>query len=1182
MTMSNEMKYQYTRAIRFKLNNSLKTGFYHPPENKKIELNDLLSKMETVENDIKKLLFFDGKIQKKLEVKKNWLLLHHKNEFIFNTKSNRSKKYKLSEINLNANDENYFKNSLDILLEDWTHHTSTLADASNRPEESLIRKSEIANAIRSLLNKHILGYLIDLLNNLSSSNDYLLDGKRDELKDKLCSIIEYLQFSETEYLATQSSGIECARASFNYFTVNKKNKEYFDGQIEATQKEQAEDYAKTTDNKLSGIHGKNNIIFDFKTEQEKQWLNLYLKKNDIDTTKSIKLTKQQTVTLLANFKSDQKSIFYEVLKHSLSNLKNTIYTNKNEKLSIGVSNISYRSIMNLSDLNNQFSLFSLPSESLFCSLKNDKNKKSFFFGKNAHCKKYSEYCDTFKIIAMENGQLTSRISNLEKQRLESQRATYWSMVHKQGESVKLLLIPRAQIMDSRKYIDGLQQVQDGNLFVLQSLTMRALEKLCFAEESTFVNDMDDELKSLQKKVKETVTEPESSEINIAYDNFIRQKADEQNQSFTTVKDINKKNEKQKKAELRGKIRAEKLANKLMVKLGFYKELLRSQYALNRIDLKHFDLSACMKAKDLPGFELELEKACYKFINYKMSEQEYDKFIQDFDIQVFDVTSYDLEGRNKLSDPKSEDRKFTKIWKQFWNNESNSEYGTVRLNPELRINYREADYNLKQFFEKKVFPEKFKHRRLKEQYTVTLSFALQAGNIYEDLSFVKPEDQIDKINQFNSQFREKMSYNTAWKYGVDVGQIELATLCLTRKTSQFYSVNNEIYCKYEFPEIEIYKLKDLNHHENYDTKTETNKTRYAIKNISYFIDQVELFEKYTTATIDLSTAKLIKGKIIANGDLISYLKLQKLVAKKRIYEIFHRDQIDYQDTMFIKLSDLKYDRKGIEETPDELHVSVIFKEQENTSQKEGRTVFSFRKEWGSVKGYTPTDIENSLKEYLSDIQTLNKQRKADKHLGKDVRRENLHTPTFEQINNLRQALVANMVGIICHLQETYPGYIFLEDLKKASVDNQFEQNNSHIARKLEFSLYKKFQTFGMVPPHVKDIVALREVIRKEDAKFNSQFGIMIFINEENTSKTCPYCRKKSRKDNVKKMQGHTFDCNPENGSASCGFTTSSMKKEFQFLKSIDNPDSLAAFNIASKIDDKDLSIRLSLPVRHGKR
>lgn len=1144
------MTYQYTRAIRFKLNNPSKTGFYHPPENKKVDLNDLLSKTDSVKNDINDLLFFDGKIQKKLEVKKNWLLLHHKNEFIFYTKNNRSKKYKLSELNLNANDENYFKNRLGILLNDWTHYTSILADANNRPDESLIRKSEIANAVRSLLNKHILGYLIDLLNNLSSSNDYLLDGKCDELKNKLCSIREYLQFLETEYLASQSSGIECARASFNYFTVNKKNKEYFDNQIDEIQKEQAQNYGEIKDNKLSVIQ-RGDIIFDFKTEQEKQWLKLYLGKNDINDEK---LTKQQTVTLLANFKSDQKSIFHEVLGHSHSDAKNTIYTNNNRKLSIGTSNISYKSITQVSDLESQFSLFNLKGDKktfdkLLNPHKGNKNVKHFFCGQNPYFHLFKKYCSNFADVAKENGQLTSQIKNLEKQRLESQRATYWAMIYKKDESVKLLLIPRIQIMDSRKYIDSLKQAPNGNLFVLQSLTMRALEKLCFAEESTFVNDMDAELKSLQKKIKETVTEPTSHE---------------------------------KKAGSVDKIRAEKLANKLMEKLKFFKKVIMAQYTRDRIDLNHFDLSACQTAEDLNAFELELEKACYKFTTYKLSEQEYDKFIQDFDIQTFDITSYDLEGRNKSSAPESADRKFTKIWNQFWNNESNNEFGTVRLNPELRINYREADYNLKQFFEKKGFSKIFKHRRLQEQYTVTFSFALQAGNIYEDLSFVKPEDQIDKINKFNNQFREKMPYDSAWKYGIDVGQIELATLCLTRKTDQFYSANNEIFCKYEFPEIEIYKLKDLNHNENYDTKTETNKIRYAIKNISYFIDQVELFEKYTTATIDLSTAKLIKGKIVTNGDLISYLKLQKLVAKKRVYEIFHRDQIDYQDTMFIELSDLKYNHNGREKTPGELHVSVIFKEQENTNQKEGRTVFSFRKEWANLTGYTTADIENSLKIYLSDIQTLTKQRKSDKRLGKDVRQENLHTPTFEQINNLKQALVANMVGIICHLQETYPGYIFLEDLKKASIDNQFNQNNSHIARKLEFSLYKKLQSLGLVPPHIKDIVALREVIRKKDDKFNCQFGIMIFINEENTSKTCPYCRKKSRKDNVKKMQKHAFDCDPENDSASCGFTTCSTKKEFQFLKSIDNPDSLAAFNIASKIDDKDLLIRLSLPVRHGKR
>ncbi len=1153
MSVGEMNKYQYTRAIRFKLgeiNDSGQELLKKRKSGKEVDIKKLVEELGVIPGKLNGLLYFnkdlgDGKKEKKLfdrlEVKKNWLLLHHKSEFIAYSKSSRAKKYKLSKLILKDKDENYFSKQLENCLKDWEYFTEELKDYSERPEESQKRRSEIAYAIKSLLNKKIMGYLSELLENLSSGNQYLFDRKRDDLKIDLFKIKEELQFLEEKTLPSQSAGIELVRASFNYFTVNKKNKEYFDNEIEKVKQEKDKKFAYLDAYKLKKDEDQKSILFTFNTTQEKEWLDIYLEKNEIDKSK---LTIGETVTILANFKSDQKSILHEVLNHSFSKDQDKEYKTKNGALSIGDAEIVYKSAKDLNGLRNQFSLFNLNKSGEFDNLlklkKEKKSLKEFFWGNYALFKGYSNLCSKFREISQKNGQLTTRINNLEKQKFESQKGEYWSMLHKDVAQTRLLLIPISKIMDARKEVGSFNEAEEGNIFVLQSLTMRALEKLCFAEESSFIEEM--------KKIEN---------IN-KYGRNLKELYETQ-KKIKTMKTTGDNDSKDQKIE-----------EKRRKKLKFYKKIIQHQYTKDRIDL-NFDLSECLAAKDLKSFEQSLEKACYNFKSYNFSKEQLDEFIEKYSVLVFDITSFDLEERNKSSEPQSEFRTHTKIWHQFWSKKNNSEYGEVRLNPELRINYRKEDYELKHFFESKGFPESFKHRRLQEQFTVAFAFALQAGNIYEDLSFIKPEDQLSKINEFNKDFRKKMPYDSSWRYGIDVGQIELATLCLTRKTQETYSVNNKSINKYEFQKFDVYKLKNLEYTETYDTESEKDKIRYAVKNPSYFIDKEELFEHFATSTLDLSAAKLIKDKIVVNGDLISYLKLQKLVAKKRIYEIFHRDQKDFQDTFFIELSTRKYDRNGNKETSD-FHVSIIFQETNDKNTQDGRTLLSYKSEWENVIGYTPNDILESLEKYLEDLKILENKRRQARSEKKEIIIENLHAPTHEQINSLRNSLVANMVGIICHLQKKYPGYVFLEDLKKESINDQFNKNNIHIARKLEFALYKKFQSLGLVPPHIKDIVNLREAIRgKSDEKHNCLFGSMIFINEKNTSKTCPYCCQISKQDNKTKMGLHTWKCDH-----SCGFDTESIPEKMDWLKDIDNPDSLAAFNIVRKIDSesdvKELAIQ----------
>jgi len=150
----------------------------------------------------------------------------------------------------------------------------------------------------------------------------------------------------------------------------------------------------------------------------------------------------------------------------------------------------------------------------------------------------------------------------------------------------------------------------------------------------------------------------------------------------------------------------------------------------------------------------------------------------------------------------------------------------------------------------------------------------------------------------------------------------------------------------------------------------------------------------------------------------------------------------------------------------------------------------RNEYQYIIFYLPKDEKimprDEMKEYLQNY--LNNLRNGN------LAKENI---SIEKINHLRDAITANMVGIIAYLFlfKKYQGIINLENL----IETHFSQNNENIERRLEWSLYKKFQKFGLVPPQLRQTVFLR----KENNQLN-QIGIIHFVSKKNTSACCPRC------------------------------------------------------------------------------
>ena len=830
-----------------------------------------------------------------------------------------------------------------------------------------------------------------------------------------------------------------------------------------------------------------------------------------------------------------------------------------------------------------------------------KVRGAFLFGKYAYFEDYGNFCEKYKKIAQKRGQRIAQIKGIKRERQESRQTDFWSLIYCDGDKKQLWLVPKeitskkieneeskksypseisvsselkrkmeTSHSDNHSFNESNQRQKNRETLYIQkardfiysqerqrytkgdsqylcsfeSLTMRALHKLCFAEQSSFVASMPSDLKRMQKDAKEIKTDGD------------KQKLKEKNQK----------------------------------KLKFLKEVLKSDYANERLKLDNFDLQKVYEAKSLEEFEKTLETACYFVQKVPFHTSEKERFLKNFDVTVLDITSYDLEGQNKNTHqtPASENRRHTDLWLKFWKNEigeSNLDgkirdvsVGKVRLNPELKIHYRKASKSLKDYFEQSRFPlkkktrlEKFAHRGLREQFTVHFTLALNAGKKYDDLAFAKPEEIFEKIKKFNKKLNQEMDFNTAWKYGIDRGQKELATLCLV-KFDPSKNACEEKNIKPEFPnspdDIKCWTLKDYSYAEEYTTKEEKVKKRYAIKNISYFVDNKylnnkELFKQEDITCLDVTTAKVIKGKIITNGDVLTYLKLKKTVAKRRIYELYHKGRI----TQEVKLEWSEWE-DGKKNNEEENRPEGILNIKTSDGEK---TIYRYIKKYENIPlkldeqsniqtVYNKNSIEIALNSYLNQLRQKN----------------NNHNPSILQINHLRDAVIANMVGVICRLQEKYQGFVILEDLSKGLIDRHFFQSNENIARRLENALYNKFQILGLVPPHTKDIIQLRETYRQKNK--SSQIGAIVFVPEKDTSQKCPYCEMKNcraKKKNEKFKQGR-FICD------FCRFDTylfkekkdrvrdyepevqNGLKDKFKQFEVIDNPDKVAAYNVAKVI------------------
>ena len=998
--------------------------------NKNLQKEDKASQKPDSENNkngIKK----ESKVWNKIDIKYQWLRTYTANDFfLWSGRKENKKKYGVGEIP-------YLKKTIQEQSHEWKDIIENLKADLNASQDSLKRRSQTALLINQFSKKQVFPFIEEFV--------YFSNPKEDEgPKEKLIAQLKEIKTSLTElqkiYLPFQSSGLVIAKASFNYYTINKKPKNY---------NKDIEDYKKQINDPSRHGHIKPDFYEEMKkkmSDNKDKEIKEFLRSGQLNDKTELKtLDLKKSYNFIKRYKSNSKALFHEAVSRGLDydeiKTKCPLFYSKKEE--------EYKKFQNktkeIEKINNEIEkIKSIAPKERINKLKeertNFKKQRGKFFQKYA--KKYISLCKNYEEIAQKLGKLNAQIRGIKKEEVESQLLNYWSLILEEQNNHELLLIHRSCRKEAKELI-GLNKEGNQRVHQFYSLTLRALDKLCFGFSGTEDTEF---LENIKKEL------PEYRDIKekFSFENNFTKKIDE---------------------------------TKL---IKFYQKVLKSNYANEVLELNFFcDLEAILTKdfKSLDEFQSALEKVCYLKKAYKIDNETKKKLLKLDKSCLFKITSYDLSLHNKDINI----RQHTKLWKEFWSGKNEKSFYPVRLNPEISVFWREKQ-NYR--FKEGKYSSVKRNRFLEPQWNLRTSLTLNATTERIDLSFKKPEDMKEEIIKFNKRFYEDKKDNRLFYYGIDRGLKELATLCVIKEDLSEKG--------FSFFPFEIFSLKE--EHYNYKGKGHT-----AFKNPSYFVNEHSLFNRVVKPTLDLTTAKLISGKIVENGDISTYLKFKELSAKRRLFK--------YK---------LEMAEKKILKTRNSLYIKVI-----NRGQEKDETIYSFREDFKTISSME--DIQKELQNYLEE--------------GKPV----------IKINHLRNSIASNISGILSFLYKKNPGLIVLEEKQKQKQKNLDE----FIAVQLEWALYKKFQTEGLVPPCLKEVDLLYEKLKKPK---DNNFGAISFINPENTSKICPKCNKKQidkEKFDQRKKEGW-FKCED------CDFDSRNPPKE---LSSLDTPDKIAAYNIGKGGKDK---------------
>ncbi len=539
-----------------------------------------------------------------------------------------------------------------------------------------------------------------------------------------------------------------------------------------------------------------------------------------------------------------------------------------------------------------------------------------------------------------------------------------------------------------------------------------------------------------------------------------------------------------------------------------------------------------KFTSVKSFEEKLKSICYVKKVVYLNDETKNTLLKNPRVCLFKITSDDLN--QPKTKPEVKLKQHTKDWLQFWQNENQNQNYPVRLNPEFSIRWVKKNENFKKLGSTH---SDFHNRWLQDRFVLVTTLTFNALSTTQNTAFKTTDElktQIDEFNQtINHELKQRQQNNTLWYYGLDRGKKELLTLGLF----QFASTKPDTPATPAT--ITVYEIKQ--DQLNRQKISPNGKTLILYKSVSEFIDDpafLDCFEKKEASCLDLSAAKLIKGKIVINGDLATWITLAKTAAKYKIWKDVPKGSFQPQN---------------LATNGENTETVEFFLMGQKKGKPDKESIYFHEKRFDNI--VKKDEIKNELQAYLNQC--------AEEKNNQDY-------PQIEKIHHLRSALCANAVGIIDHLQKRHEGIIVFENLDLGNLNGKLEDNAGVLAGLIEQKLWRKLQTQGKAPPHLKQATTLQSSSDKNQPRL-SQLGWVFYVDRYNTSKECPVCTNiPANKDEFKnKKEKNIYKCL---ATSPCGFSTEAsdnQKTEFSFLK---NSDQVATYNIAKLGFKKIQSLR----------
>ena len=1166
------------RFIRFKLqadgeNASIQNKIDALNVDGEFDLVNFFSKLENYLYDINDYLFFEREDESIFKggivVKSEWMKTHAKQqlaEFRYKERSednqrNDSRRVKRPRIQHTLSDYKLSDRIIEV-HDDIVDVYEKLQDVVSRERHERADRAKIALLLGRLKTKGGLPLLVSLVENTTDKKE---QGELSlRLKQSGKELLNLLEMGVQNYLPEQSKGYPIAKASFNFYTINKRPIDYTRKIKEINDRlrvdwKKCEEWCFGKNKSANDIRWWKTIKADVERRAKgKELLLGEMPMRDIEDYANLR-------QILKNILAQQKAEFSEMIQSAES------YSSLQESglyLFDRISDEEFDEYFDFSEAIEETATKRNQTRDQYkqreLRTKINRLRKQRGDLLSEACREtkdrfmdYKRFAAFYRKVAQQHGRLYAQLKGIEKERNESQMISYWAMILQSGSKHKLVLVPKEKASELKNGLNVSEdKTSNTKLFWFESFSFRSLQKLCFSNIESGSNKFYSDLRN----------EAEFSRKYSFGGKFISGEFDLQG-------------DEQKKIE-------------------FYKDVLSSRTAGKMLSISKEELKQEVLDVDfdcLDDFKVALERVSYKRM-FTVNPYIIDALRGNFAAQVFDITSLDLRHEESCKDKETvfeySDKMHTRIWKEFWSEDNEDSNFDIRLCPEITLLYRKPKSSR---IAKYGADSTQRNRYLHEQLTLVTRFTERSNSPGRELSFLAEEDEKKIVENFN---REVLKEDFRFALGIDNGEVELSTLGVY--LPQFAQESNDATFEmlkkvdeFGFPTLTIRDLK-------YKEKDIKGIDRRVVQNPSYFIKEdlycrtfgkshqeyeamfETLFERRNLLTLDLSTAKVISGHIVTNGDVVSLFNLWKRHAQRNIYAMMEHQlaegSVEIELKRSYELSDnerqtfidyLNADNKRYEKlskTDKSKYVTWIYdcwngKEVEN---KDFENVYNECKRKGNFADivlYAVCTNAGKVETVVDvfDIRNVFKLRKdfdclmSQEEIKAELNRYNVRVISDEELDlNLRQtksSLVANVIGVIDFLYARYKekfggeGLVVSEGFGVNKVEQDLEKFSGNIYRLLERKLYQKFQAKGLVPP-IKNILMFRENDNNREGKKNIPFlhiGNICFVDPRDTSQNCPICEKGKLR--------HTEIC-PNN----CGFKSEGI---------MHSNDGIAGYNIAKR-------------------